>query len=86
MSTLTMLKPICEHSQGKRLSFSYGFIRCLPVGEHARQFHHFGEPTAIIFLFILNGENHYRHLATILSQHVRVKQRNKDAAECPDRG
>lgn len=50
-----MIETIGEDAQGKSLHAVDRFLAALTVTQHAGEFHHLSEPTAVFFLFDFDG-------------------------------
>jgi len=53
-----MLKALGDYAQSQNLGLRHCFVWCHAIRKHARQFWHFCQPVAIIFLLMLNGVIH----------------------------
>ena len=51
-----MFDAVSQYTQPERLSFGHCLLWCMPIGQHARELKHFGQPAAIFFLLIFYCE------------------------------
>jgi hypothetical protein len=67
-SRLTMLELIRNYPEGKRLDLGLSFGRRSAIGEDAREFRHFSDPTPVILTLKLNPEAQTKPPKPILPQ------------------
>ncbi len=49
--SLTMIKPFCNHTQGKRFNFCNCLSSRISIGQNARKIEDLGNPSSVFFFF-----------------------------------